>query len=73
MMRRKTHKPYSKPARRVWTKEELSLLGQIPDREVARLIGRTVGTVRQARFARGIVYVASNRFPFRGEKRARQR
>src|SRR5436309_3831714 len=34
-----------------WTKEELALLGRLPDAEVAELIGRTFGTVWQKRRA----------------------
>jgi hypothetical protein len=33
-----------------WTQEELDMLGTLPDREVARLIGRSVGAVRAKRF-----------------------
>jgi len=39
---------------RPWTKDELFLLGRLPDAEVAELIGRTFGTVWQKRRALGI-------------------
>jgi hypothetical protein len=32
-----------------WTKAEVALLGRVPDEEVARRTGRTVGAVRQKR------------------------
>ena len=37
-----------------WTKRELALLGTRPDAQVARLTGRTFGTVWQKRRALGI-------------------
>ena len=40
--------------RRPWTKDELALLGKLPDAEVAELTGRTFGTVWQKRRALGI-------------------
>src|SRR6058998_1829387 len=39
---------------RPWTKDELGLLGALPDAEVAELTGRTFGTVWQKRRALGI-------------------
>src|SRR6266704_2879220 len=39
---------------RPWTKDELALLGPLPDAEVAELTGRTFGTVWQKRRALGI-------------------
>ena len=39
---------------RPWTKDELALLGTKPDAEVAKLTGRTFGTVWQKRRALGI-------------------
>jgi len=39
---------------RPWAKEELALLGKLPDAEVADLTGRTLGTVWQKRRALGI-------------------
>src|SRR5207245_9960113 len=39
---------------RPWTKDELDLLGKLPDAEVAELTGRTFGTVWQKRRALGI-------------------
>ena len=39
---------------RPWTKGELALLGTKPDEEVAKLTGRTFGTVWQKRRALGI-------------------
>src|SRR6266478_8186922 len=40
--------------RRPWTKDELDLLGKLPDAEVAELTDRTFGTVWQKRRALGI-------------------
>src|SRR5260221_13101463 len=40
--------------RRPWTKDELDLLGKLPDAEVADLTGRTFGTVWEKRRALGI-------------------
>src|SRR6266702_5749870 len=37
-----------------WTKDELALLGKLPDAEVAELTGRTFGTVWQKRRMLGI-------------------
>jgi hypothetical protein len=37
-----------------WTEDEIALLGQLPDAEVARKIGRTVSAVRQKREELGI-------------------
>jgi hypothetical protein len=39
---------------RPWTNNELALLGTKPDAEVAKLTGRTFGTVWQKRRALGI-------------------
>src|SRR5438034_1699936 len=39
---------------RPWTKDELVLLGKLPDAELAELTGRTFGTVWQKRRALGI-------------------
>jgi hypothetical protein len=39
---------------RVWSAEELALLGSAPDEEIAARIGRTSGAVRQARTSCGI-------------------
>src|SRR6266481_1918553 len=44
--------------RKPWTKEELALLGKLPDAEVAELTGRTFGTVWQKRRALGIAQPA---------------
>ena len=43
---------------RPWTKDELDLLGTLPDAQVAQLTGRTFGTVWQKRRALGIVQPA---------------
>ena len=43
---------------RPWTKDELALLGTRPDAEVAKLTGRTFGTVWQKRRALGIAQPA---------------
>src|SRR5438874_3477714 len=43
---------------RPWTKGELALLGTKPDEEVAKLTGRTFGTVWQKRRALGITQPA---------------
>ena len=47
---------------------ELALLGKMTDREEARRTCRTVGTVRQARFERGIAYEWSKRRPWTAEE-----
>src|SRR5256885_9205190 len=39
---------------KAWTKDELALLGKLPDAEVAQLTGRTFGTVWQKRRSLGI-------------------
>ena len=67
-MRLKLGKPYANPARKPWMENELVLLGKMPDQEVARRTGRTVGTVRQARISRGITYELSNRRPWTAEE-----
>src|SRR2546428_2486572 len=43
-----------KRKRKPWTRNELALLGKLPDAEVAELTGRTFGTVWQKRRALGI-------------------
>src|SRR5207302_4806712 len=43
-----------RPDQRVWTAREESLLGVKPDREVARLLKRSVGAVSARRYARKI-------------------
>src|SRR6266568_7251846 len=43
-----------KRKRKPWTRDELALLGRLPDAEVAELTGRTFGTVWQKRRALGI-------------------
>src|SRR5437016_5099435 len=43
---------------RPWTKDELALLGKLPDAEVADLTGRTFGTVWEKRRALGIEQTA---------------
>jgi hypothetical protein len=46
----------------LWTPEDISLLGQVPDAHVARRTGRTVGAVRQKREELGIPNPADNRW-----------
>ena len=46
---------------RPWTKDELALLGALPDAEVAELTGRTFGTVWQKRRTVGIDQPALSR------------
>jgi hypothetical protein len=45
-----------------WTKRQLAMLGKMPDKEVARRTGRTVGAVRQMREELGIPNPAGNRW-----------
>jgi hypothetical protein len=47
---------------RPWAQEDVALLGTVPDEEVARRTGRTVGAVRQKRAALGIPNPGSNRW-----------
>jgi hypothetical protein len=44
-----------------WTVEELMLLGTMPDEDVAKRVGRTVGAVRRQRTNRGIANARNRR------------
>jgi hypothetical protein len=46
-----------------WAAEDIALFGTVPDEEVARRTGRTVGAVRQKREDLGIPNRAGNRWP----------
>jgi hypothetical protein len=46
--------PFCNPRYELWTEEQLKLLGQIPDEEVARQTGHSLTSVRGARHKRHI-------------------
>ena len=46
---------------KLWTAQDLELLGTLPDAEVARRLGKTVRAVRVMRTRRGIVTVRDGR------------
>ena len=50
----------------LWAPEDMSLLGTMPDEEVARRTGRTAGAVRQKREELGIPNPAGNRWTAEG-------
>jgi len=50
----KLHIPSFSPRNIPWTGEQDALLGQIPDREVARVTGHTFAAVRTRRIGRGL-------------------
>jgi hypothetical protein len=47
-----------------WAAEDTALLGHVPDAELARRTGRTVGAVRQKREELGIPNLAANRWRY---------
>jgi hypothetical protein len=49
-LRRKRHWLIGRP--KPWTKEELALIGIRPDREVARMLGRSLAAVKAKKFAK---------------------
>jgi hypothetical protein len=61
----RTRRGIPNPALNRWNAEEIALLGTLPDREVARRTGRTLGAVFQQRIKLGI----ANRFDGRKRKR----